>query len=84
MGDLDKLKPVFKKDGTVTAGNSSGLNDGAAMVLIMRRDKAEELGLAPMATIVGNAVAGVDPKLMGYVSCALNRKSAKKNRTFPE
>ena len=66
MEDLTKLKPVFRKDGTVTAGNSSGLNDGAAAVIIMRRDKAEELGLKPMASIVGTAAAGVDPKLMGY------------------
>ncbi|MFH1134752.1 MAG: acetyl-CoA C-acetyltransferase [Pseudomonadota bacterium] len=66
MDELSKLKPVFRKDGTVTAGNSSGLNDGAAMVMIMRRDKAKELGLTPLAAIVGNAVAGVDPRFMGY------------------
>ncbi len=66
MDDLTRLKPVFKKDGTVTAGNSSGLNDGAAAVILMRRDKAQELGLTPMARIVGAAVAGVDPKFMGY------------------
>lgn len=66
MGDLDRLKPVFDKNGTVTAGNSSGLNDGAAAVILMRRDKAQELGLSPLATIVGHAVAGVDPKYMGY------------------
>ena len=65
--DLSRLKPAFKKDGgTVTAGNSSGLNDGAAMVIVMRRDKAEELGLTPLATIVAHAAAGVDPKYMGY------------------
>ena len=64
--DLSRLKPAFKKGGTVTPGNSSGLNDGAAAVIIMRRDKAEELGLTPMATIVAQAVAGVDPKYMGY------------------
>jgi len=66
MDNLVKLAPAFAKDGTVTAGNSSGLNDGAAAVIIMRRDKAQELGLNPMAKIVGNAVAGVDPKYMGY------------------
>ena len=66
MNDLSKLKPVFRKDGTVTAGNSSGLNDGAAAVIIMRRDKAQELGLTPMAKIVGQSVAAVDPKYMGY------------------
>jgi acetyl-CoA C-acetyltransferase len=66
MDDLNKLRPVFDKNGTVTAGNSSGLNDGAAAVILMRRDKAESLGLTPMAAIVGHAAAGVDPKLMGY------------------
>lgn len=66
MEDLSRLKPAFKKDGTVTPGNSSGLNDGAAAVILMRRDKAEELGVEPMATIVGHAAAGVDPKYMGY------------------
>ena len=66
MADLSKLKPAFDKNGTVTAGNSSGLNDGAAAVLLMRRDKAQDLGLTPLAKIVGFAVAGVDPKLMGY------------------
>ena len=66
MDGLSKLKPVFKSDGTVTAGNSSGLNDGAATVILMRRDKAKELGLAPLATLVGHGVAGVDPKYMGY------------------
>lgn len=64
--DLQKLKPVFKKDGTVTAGNSSGLNDGAAAAVIMTRKRADELGLAPMAVIQSQAAAGVDPALMGY------------------
>ena len=66
MADLTKLKPAFRPDGTVTAGNSSGLNDGAAAVVIMRRDRARALGLTPMARIVGHAVAGVDPRYMGY------------------
>ena len=66
MDGLSKLKPVFKSDGTVTAGNSSGLNDGAAIAILMRRDKAKELGLEPLATLVGHGVAGVDPKYMGY------------------
>ena len=64
--DLSRLKPAFKPDGTVTAGNSSGINDGAAGVVMMHRDRAESLGLKPMAAIVGVAAAGVDPRLMGY------------------
>ncbi len=63
---LAKLKPVFRKDGTVTAGNSSGINDGAAAVLLMSGEKAKELGLKPMARWLGSAVAGVDPGVMGY------------------
>ncbi|CAI9001249.1 acetyl-CoA acetyltransferase [Brevibacillus sp. IT-7CA2] len=63
---LGKLKPAFKKDGTVTAGNASGINDGAAALLIMTREKAEELGVKPLARIVANASAGVDPSIMGY------------------
>ena len=66
MEDLAKLKPVFKKNGTVTAGNSSGLNDGAAAAIIMSRAKAKDLGLTPMARILSHAVAGVEPHLMGY------------------
>ncbi|MFP3388959.1 acetyl-CoA C-acetyltransferase [Brevibacillus sp. SIMBA_040] len=63
---LGKLKPAFKKDGTVTAGNASGINDGAAALLIMSREKADELGVKPIARIVANASAGVDPSIMGY------------------
>ncbi len=63
---LGKLKPAFKKDGTVTAGNASGINDGAAALLIMSREKADELGVKPLARIVANASAGVDPSIMGY------------------
>ncbi|GAB4423347.1 MAG: thiolase family protein [Anaerolineae bacterium] len=63
---LAKLRPAFRKGGTVTAGNSSGINDGAAAVLLMSRDKAAELGLKPLARWVGSAVAGVDPGVMGY------------------
>lgn len=62
---LGKLRPAFKADGTVTAGNASGINDGAAAVVLMSLEKAEELGLKPMATIVAGASAGVDPKIMG-------------------
>lgn len=62
---LGKLRPAFKHDGTVTAGNASGINDGAAMVLVMSGSKAKQLGLKPMARIVAYAKAGVDPKIMG-------------------
>ncbi|NSL51681.1 thiolase family protein [Calidifontibacillus erzurumensis] len=62
---LSKLEPVFLKDGTVTAGNSSGLNDAAAALVVMSREKAEQLGVKPMAVIRETAVAGVDPNIMG-------------------
>lgn len=62
---LAKLRPAFKKDGTVTAGNASGINDGAAAVLLMRQSEAERRGLEPMARIVSWATAGVDPAVMG-------------------
>ena len=63
---LAKLKPVFRKDGTVTAGNASGLNDGAAAVVLMSADKVNQLGIKPLARIVSYAWAGVEPDLMGY------------------
>lgn len=62
---LSKLRPAFKKDGTVTAGNASGINDGAAALVLMSREKANELGVKPMAVIRGNGAAGVDPAIMG-------------------
>ena len=62
---LSKLRPAFKKDGTVSAGNASGINDGAAAVMVMSFAKAKELGLKPMARIVSYASAGVDPAIMG-------------------
>jgi len=62
---LSKLRPAFKKDGTVSAGNSSGINDGASVVLVTSEEKAKELGLKPFASIVSYAVAGVDPSIMG-------------------
>ena len=62
---LGKLRPAFKKDGTVTAGNASSLNDGAAAVLVCSASKAQELGLTPIATIRAHASAGVDPAIMG-------------------
>lgn len=65
MESVSKLKPAFKKDGTVTAANSSGINDGAAAVVVMSRERAEKLGLKPLATIKSYASAGVDSKIMG-------------------
>lgn len=62
---LSKLRPAFKKDGTVTAGNASSLNDGAAAVMVCSAEKAKELGLTPLATIKAHANAGVDPSIMG-------------------
>ncbi|NPA25344.1 MAG: acetyl-CoA C-acetyltransferase [Deltaproteobacteria bacterium] len=66
MSDLTRLKPVFAKDGTVTAGNASGLNDGAAIVLLASRKKAEELGLPVIGKVAAYAAAGCDPKIMGW------------------
>lgn len=62
---LAKLRPAFKKDGSVTAGNASGINDGAAAVVVMSKAKAQQLGIQPLATIVANTSAGVDPSIMG-------------------
>lgn len=62
---LAGLRPAFKKDGSVTAGNASGINDGAAVLVVMSRKKADELGIKPLVTIKGNASAGVDPSIMG-------------------
>ena len=62
---LAALKPAFRENGTVTAGNSSGLNDGAAALVIASEEKARELGVEPLGSFVGNAVAGVDPRVMG-------------------
>lgn len=63
--DMQKLRPVFKKDGTVTAGNASGLNDAAAAVTMMSADEAERQGLTPMAKLVGYSTVAVEPKIMG-------------------
>jgi acetyl-CoA C-acetyltransferase len=66
MDDLVKLQPGFKKGGTVTAGNASGINDGGAGAVIMSAEKAKKLGLKPLAILVSHAAAGVEPELMGY------------------
>ena len=65
MADLQKLKAAFREGGTVTAGNASGINDGACALLIMSSQKCQQLGLKPLARYVTSAVAGVDPALMG-------------------
>ncbi|HBT48368.1 MAG: Acetyl-CoA acetyltransferase [Caldanaerobacter subterraneus] len=78
MEDLAKLKPAFKPDGTVTAGNASGINDGAAAVVVMSRDKAKELGITPLATIKSYAYAGVDPAVMGLGPIYSTRKALDK------
>lgn len=75
---LAKLKPAFKKDGTVTAGNASGINDGAAAVVLMTESKARELGLRPLARVRGYASAGVDPALMGLGPVPATRKALAK------
>lgn len=76
--NLAKLRPAFKKDGTVTAGNASGVNDGAAAVVVMSKEKAEELGLMPLATITAWASAGVDPLIMGTGPIPASRKALAK------
>ena len=74
MEKMGKLKPAFKKDGTVTAGNASGINDAAAAVVLMSETKAKELGLKPLATVKGFASGGVDPAYMGLGPIPATRK----------
>ncbi|MCB5261215.1 MAG: acetyl-CoA C-acetyltransferase [Candidatus Cloacimonetes bacterium] len=76
---LAKLRPAFKKDGTVTAASSSGINDSAALLLIMSEDKAKELGLTPLAWFVQSASAGVDPAIMGFGPVPAIKKVLKKS-----
>ncbi|MCG3202794.1 MAG: Acetyl-CoA acetyltransferase [Gammaproteobacteria bacterium] len=75
---LGKLKPAFDKEGSVTAGNASGINDGAAMCIVMSERKAKELGLTPLARIVAYASAGVDPKIMGTGPIPATRRCLEK------
>ncbi|SKC35601.1 acetyl-CoA C-acetyltransferase [[Eubacterium] yurii] len=75
---LGKLKPAFKKDGSVTAGNASGINDGAACLIVMSEDKAKELGIEPLAKIVSYASAGVDPSIMGIGPVPASTKALEK------
>lgn len=82
---LGGLRPAFKKDGSVTAGNASGINDGAAAVVVMSKQRAFELGLTPMATIVSNASAGVDPSIMGIGPVqAVKKALSKANLTLEQ
>ena len=71
---LASLKPAFRKDGTVTAGNSSGINDGAAALVLMRASKAQDIGVRPFARILGSATAGVHPRYMGIGPVYSTRK----------
>ncbi len=78
LDKLKKLKPAFKKDGTVTAATSSGINDGAAMLIVMSEDKAKELGLKPMVKIISYASAALDPNIMGYGPVPATQKALKR------
>lgn len=75
---IAKLKPAFKKDGAVTAANASGINDAGAAVVVMSKEKADELGIKPMATIVSYASAGVDPNIMGIGPVPSTKKALEK------
>lgn len=75
---VSKLRPAFKKDGTVTAANASGINDGAAAFVVMSKEKADELGVKAMATVVSYATAGVDPKIMGVGPIPATKKALEK------
>lgn len=78
MEAMQKLRPAFKKDGTVTAANASGLNDGAAAVVLMKAANAEKRGIEPLARIVSYATAGLDPKIMGMGPVHASRKALEK------
>jgi 3-oxoadipyl-CoA thiolase len=80
LESLARLRPAFRKDGTVTAGNSSGLNDGAAAVLLMSAEKAAELKLKPLAKIISSAAAGVPPRIMGLGPVGAVRKALERAR----
>jgi 3-oxoadipyl-CoA thiolase len=75
LGSLARLKPAFRAGGTVTAGNSSGVNDGAAAVLLMSAERARQLGIKPWARVVASAAAGVEPRTMGYGPIPATRKA---------
>lgn len=85
MEGMAKLRPAFKKDGTVTAASSSGINDGAAAIVVMSKEKADELGIKPLATIASYASAGVDPSIMGTGPIPATQKAlAKINMTVED
>ncbi|MBQ8053099.1 MAG: acetyl-CoA C-acetyltransferase [Lachnospiraceae bacterium] len=75
---IAKLRPAFKKDGVVTAANSSGINDAAAAIIVMSEEKAKELGVKPMATWIAGELAGVEPRIMGIGPVAATRKTMEK------
>ena len=75
---LQKIRPAFKKDGTVTAGNASGINDGAAILILMKLSEAEKRGLNPLARIVSSAVCGVSPEIMGTGPIPASKKALQK------
>ncbi|HHO6629379.1 TPA: acetyl-CoA C-acetyltransferase [Staphylococcus aureus] len=77
---LSRLRPAFKKDGTVTAGNASGINDGAAMMLVMSEDKAKELNIEPLAVLDGFGIHGVDPAIMGIAPVGAVEKALKRSK----
>ncbi len=82
---LGKLRPAFKKEGSVTAGNASGINDGAAAIVLMRKEKAEALGIPPLATVEASSSAGVDPKVMGIGPVqAVEKVLARANKTLSD
>ena len=83
LENLKNLRPAFKKDGTVTAGNASGINDGAAAVVIMKQEKAEKLGIKPLAKIASWATAGVDPAVMGSGPIPSSKKALEKAKWKP-
>jgi len=78
LEDLAKLRPAFDKAGTVTAGNASGINDGAAAVVVMKRSEAEKRGIQPLARIVSWATAGVDPSIMGTGPIPASKRALEK------
>ena len=78
IDQLTKLRPAFKENGTVTAGNASGINDGGAMLVLMSKEKADELGLETLATIKSYGNAALDPKIMGYGPVPATRKALAK------
>lgn len=77
---LSRLRPAFKKDGTVTAGNASGINDGAAIMLVMSEDKAKELDIEPLAVLDGFGSHGVDPSIMGIAPVGAVEKALKRSK----